>query len=259
MLAENAERLLGQLKPADKVLDVGAAACPFNRANWVLDITPYADRGFYRTFGGPASQGGSEERFTEDTWVVRDICDRTPWPFRDHEFDFAVCSHLLEDIRDPIWVCSELRRVAKRGYVEVPSREWETCRNLESRGIVGLSHHRWLIEIDGGALRFLMKHHVIHSHWRFSLPKSHARAMTPEQAVQWLWWEGELPAEEVVLAGVGEIERSLTDFVDRIRPYPQWRLSLARRQRRVRSLFDRGVGKARRMLDSQQPKRDPAG
>ena len=64
-----------------------------------------------------------------------------------------ICSHTLEDLRDPLWVCAELVRVAKAGYVEVPSRAAEQSRGWEHPRIAGLSHHRWLIEIDGPAHR----------------------------------------------------------------------------------------------------------
>jgi ubiquinone/menaquinone biosynthesis C-methylase UbiE len=50
-------------------------------------------------------QGPLPEGFTRDTWVQRDICDHEPWPFEDRQFDFVVCSHTLEDVRDPVWVC----------------------------------------------------------------------------------------------------------------------------------------------------------
>src|SRR6187401_3041518 len=100
MLESNAQKLLAELQPAHQVLDVGGWACPFNRAQWVLDAEPYETRGFYRTFGGPPSQGGDVEFFSKDTWVQRDICAREPWPFADKQFDFVICSHTLEDIRD---------------------------------------------------------------------------------------------------------------------------------------------------------------
>ena len=58
------------------------------------------------------------------------------------------------------------------GYIEVPSRLAETCRGWESDTIAGLSHHRWLIDIDETAAfgRFLMKYHMIHADRRFSFP-----------------------------------------------------------------------------------------
>ena len=248
MLEPNVQKLLAELKSSDVVLDVGGWACRFNRANWILDCEPYNTRGAYRAIGGPISQGGDTECFSEDTWLQRDICSREAFPFRDKSIDFAICSHTLEDIRDPLWVCSELIRVAKRGYIEVPSREWETCRGLERPNEVGLSHHRWLIDVSGKRLRFLMKFHLIHSHWRFSLPRSHAIRQTPEQQVQWLWWEDSFDFEEVIIHGVGNLERELERFVEQTRPYPAGRLALDRQARRAGSLLRRAIAKMHRIV-----------
>jgi hypothetical protein len=104
MFEPNVQRLLESLDPTNRVLDVGGWACPFNRAQWVLDSEPYETRGFYGTFGGPPSQGGDRESFSVERRVRRDICAREPWPFDAKSFDFAVCSHVLEDVRDPLWV-----------------------------------------------------------------------------------------------------------------------------------------------------------
>ena len=128
-------------KPDDLVLDVGGWACPFNRANWVIDSEPYETRGFYSKIGLPKSQGGEKEYFTKETWVQRDICDKEPWPFADKQFDFSICSHTLEDVRDPLFVCAEIIRVSKRGYIEVPSRIIESCRGVEHKKIAGLSQN----------------------------------------------------------------------------------------------------------------------
>ena len=78
----------------------------------MIDLMPYATRGLY----GPAA--ARPERFSEDTWVQQDICG--PWPFADDQFDFAVCAHTLEDVRDPIVVCDELSRVAQGGLRRGP-------------------------------------------------------------------------------------------------------------------------------------------
>ena len=226
MFQRNVDELLARLSPTDLVLDVGGWACPFNRAQWILDAEPFETRGYYRTFGAASSQAGDHEWFAKDTWVQRDMCAREPWPFADKQFDFVICSHTLEDIRDPLWVCSELMRVGKRGYIEVPSREWETCRGPERPSQAGLSHHRWLIDIDGSRIAFLQKFHLIHSHWRFSFPATHLRALPPERTVQWLWWTDTFSVAERTVHGVGKMEAELADYVQRIRPYAGWRLSL---------------------------------
>ena len=246
----NVETLLGLLRPDDLVLDVGGWACPFNRAQWVLDAEPYDTRGYYKTFGGKASQGGDREWFTADTWVQRDICEHTPWPFADKQFDFAICSHTLEDIRDPLWVCSELRRVAKRGYIEIPSRAFETTAGIERQGMAGLSHHRCLIDIDADEIVFLQKLHMIHAHWRFSLPKSYARRLSGEMAVQWLWWDETFRFREKTIHGLAAQESALEEYVHSVQPYPAWRLGLSGLWRRGTALADRAYSAVARRLRS---------
>jgi Methyltransferase domain len=248
MLPRKVDELLARLTDRDLVLDVGGWACPFNRAQYVLDAEPYETRGFYRTICLEPYQGGEKEWFTRDTWVQRDICDRTPWPFVDKQFDLVICSHTLEDIRDPIWVCSELVRVAKRGYIEVPSREWESCRGLERPGQVGLSHHRWLIDISEQHLTFLAKYHMIHAHWRFSLPNKHFLSLPPERCVQWLEWENSFTFAEKTIHGVQAMEDELSGYVQRIRPYSALALRLDRWYRGGREMATRVKRRIGRLL-----------
>jgi SAM-dependent methyltransferase len=211
-------------RPAALVLDVGGWACPFNRANWVLDAEPYETRGYYKTVGLPASQGGVVEYFTPDTWVQRDICDKAPWPFADKFFDFSICSHTLEDVRDPLYVCAELVRVSKAGYVEVPSRAAESCRGWEHPRIAGLSHHRWLIDVDGTHIQFTHKYHALHGDFENALPRRYLESMRPEDKVSFFFWEGTFTVGETTLHGVDRQRQYLQEFVA-----SRYQYSLARR------------------------------
>jgi hypothetical protein len=215
----NVSKIMSMLKPTDRVLDIGGWASPFNRANVVLDWAPYETRGAYRDFGGLPFQGPPEEHFTRDSWVNRDICDHTPYPFADKSFDFVTCSHTLEDIRDPIWVVREIARVGKAGYVEVPSRAWEQIRDLDLPGMVGLWHHRWLVEAEGTHLRFTPKYHSIHFDPRYSFPRRYLRELAPEERVLWVFWDERSPitAEEVSIHGA-RTGSMLSEFVAKRRP-----------------------------------------
>jgi hypothetical protein len=135
--------------------------------------------------------------------------------------DFVICSHVLEDVRDPLWVCREMMRVGRRGYVEVPSRLAETCRGIEP-GQVGWSHHRWLIDIGDAKIVFLMKYHTIHSHWRLSFPAAFLRRLGETERVQWLFWEHRFACEERTIHGPDAIIEELAGLVARVRPYPRW-------------------------------------
>jgi hypothetical protein len=90
----------------------------------------------------------------------------------------------------------EMIRVAKAGYIELPSRVWETCRGHEP-GISGLSHHRWLIEIGGNSIPFIQKFHCIHN-WCYSLPVSALRSLREEETVQWLFWQDSFECSETI-------------------------------------------------------------
>jgi hypothetical protein len=249
MFSPNVDRVLALLKPGDRVLDIGAWGCPFNRANYVLDAEPYETRGYYgRANGERAHHGPAEEHFTKDTWIRRDICAREPYPFKDKELDFVICSHVLEDVRDPLWVCSEMIRIAKRGYIEVPSRLSETARGWEHPRMAGLCHHRWLVDIRGNDVEFLMKYHSIHAHWRYSFPSEFSRSLAEERRVQWLFWEGSFGYSEKVIHGIAEVREELESYVRREHPYASWRITAAKRFEQVEALTHRVVAGIRRRV-----------
>lgn len=211
MLAANVARVLDLVREGDRVLDVGGWYQPFTRADVVVDLLPHATRGL----GGRAGPG--PERFDASTWVVHDVCSG-PLPFADGTFDYVLCSQTLEDIRDPVYLCAELRRVARRGYLECPSRAVESVRGLEGRNYAGYYHHRWLVEIVDGAVVFRVKPHAIHEDRRYHLPRRYLRGLSAADRVQWLFWEDGFDCCEAVQISHVQTRRELAAFVDRVAP-----------------------------------------
>ena len=156
--------------------------------------------------------GSGTDRFSPDTWVVRDICDRVPFPFADKQFDFVVCSQTLEDVRDPVWVCSELVRVARAGYIETPSRLEEQSYGIQGPW-VGWGHHHWLVEPVDGGLEFVFKHHVMHGRASDHFPAGFHQTLTEEERVVTLWWTGSFASRERLMAGADDLDSYLADFV----------------------------------------------
>ena len=158
---EEIERRLGV--GVKRVLDVGGARQLSRHATHVIDVLPYQIA--HAAWGRDCV----ERPIQSENWVVSDICDRKPFPFPDKFFDFAISSHVLEDIRDPIHVCSEVSRVTKAGYVETPSPLVELTRGVDpgGRSWVGYYHHRWLVDVEDGGLVFLFKPHFLCSSRRF--------------------------------------------------------------------------------------------
>jgi hypothetical protein len=173
----------------------------------VIDLISYDDRGQLGWDGDRQA-----ERFDPRSWVQRDICDREPWPFSDRQFDFSVCSHTLEDVRDPIWVCSELQRVSAAGYIEVPSVGEELTYGIHGPW-VGWSHHRWLVLIEPQRIEFVFKHHVVNrsgSH----LPAGSVDGLEAAQRVQTLWWQDPFDAAERFMLTAQELDQFLEGMTD---------------------------------------------
>ena len=70
-------------------------------------------------------------------------------PFRDKEFDFAICSHAIEHVENPDKACTEMTRIARAGLITAPS--------LFADLLFGRPYHRWLLVDRGGVLYFFRK------------------------------------------------------------------------------------------------------
>lgn len=87
------------------VLEVGSGGNPYARANVLLDAFEVTrQRHWVPLVADRPTVLGAVERL----------------PFRDKAFDFVIASHVLEHSTDPEAFLSELQRVARAGYIEVP-------------------------------------------------------------------------------------------------------------------------------------------
>ena len=185
----DAKEVLKMIKPGDRVLDVGGAAEVFPRANAVIDILPYKSR-------KPGQLKDIPEQFGAEDWYVGDICAPQVWSnFKDKDFDFVICSHVLEDIRDPVFVCGEMIRIAKAGYIESPSRFRECAKWNPDQPVSGWEHHRWIVDVENDTLVFTPK-----LHWanQFDYLGNRRRQYLADHSFQFvaLQWEGSFNYQE---------------------------------------------------------------
>ncbi len=192
-----------------RVVDVGGGANPCSRADFVIDGLSYEQRGALN------KAPSAEERVQRSTWIQLDLCAHTPWPFPDKYFDVALCTHVLEDLRDPIWVCHEIARIAKAGYIEVPSRVVEQSRGVEHPCYAGYYHHRWLVTSQNNKLLFRHKPHSLHV-----IPGAIVAEVGANQVLNQKYtnlgfeWSGSFEAEEVLCFDEQEVNRELCEFVE---------------------------------------------
>lgn len=106
------ERLAWSLRrlhcPVDSralVLEVGSGGNPYSRSNVLLDAFEVTQQRHWVPL-------------VADRPTVLGAVERLP--FRDKAFDFVIASHVLEHSSDPEAFLSELQRVARAGYIEVP-------------------------------------------------------------------------------------------------------------------------------------------
>lgn len=79
------------------------------------------------------------------------ICDSDEWSrlenivLNEGPYDFAICTHTLEDIYDPLTVLKKLPRIARCGVITTPSITTELSQ-VENKNWIGYIHHRWIFD-----------------------------------------------------------------------------------------------------------------
>lgn len=94
--------------PVDKnalVLEVGSGASPYFRANVLCDAYEVTQERFFTPL-------------VHDRPTILAFVEQLP--FKDGSFDFVIAAHVLEHSADPEKFISEIQRVGKAGYIEVP-------------------------------------------------------------------------------------------------------------------------------------------
>lgn len=117
------------IKRTDRVLEVGSGNNPTYRSDVIVD----------KYVKDCSHRGGVINIFSHQTFVN---ADGEHLPFKDKEFDYVICNHVLEHVEHPEQFVKELSRVAHRGYLEMPSLVGEY---LGPKG-----SHKWaILDIDG--------------------------------------------------------------------------------------------------------------
>lgn len=119
------------IRPTDFVLEIGSGNNPNRRSDILCDRYMHDN-----------SQRAGEFAAVIDRPMV--VADGYRLPFKDKAFDYVICSHILEHMEDPAALLREVTRVARAGYIEVPS--------ALSERVFGWDFHLWYCSLKKGRL-----------------------------------------------------------------------------------------------------------
>jgi hypothetical protein len=135
-----------RINPAYSVIDIGGSA-----GSWTHDI-----RDCLVDYIAPPSG---------DRVLALDICSLSAWEQlravvhrRGAPFDFAICTHTLEDLYNPFLALDHLPSIAQGGVISMPSLRTELYHHAESaQGYwLGYYHHHWMFDQDSGHDRMII-------------------------------------------------------------------------------------------------------
>ena len=118
-----------------KILDLGCS-----NANFWPEANHFADIHDYR------------EDFKIKNLKFTKIEPDKKLPFKDKEFDYIICAHVIEHVNDPIFFKQEIERIGKSGYIELPTRLNDNIVFGCDEEIYG---HKWWFEFDGDNKKFI--------------------------------------------------------------------------------------------------------
>ena len=110
------------IKDNDKVLEIGPGATPFHRSDVFLELN-------YDSDTDRIAQSGHTGILKTDKQII--YYNGKEFPFKDDEFDYVICSHVLEHVDDIPLFINEIQRISKKGYLEFPNIYYDYLHNIE--------------------------------------------------------------------------------------------------------------------------------
>jgi len=93
-----------------------------------------------------------KEFFTKKNLPYTQITPNAKLPFKDKEFDYVILSHVMEHVPNLLEFKSEIERISKAGYIELPTK-------LNDNIVFGCDEetlgHKWWFEFDDDKKKLL--------------------------------------------------------------------------------------------------------
>ena len=131
----------------------------FNRNYRVIDIGGEAT-GWTNTFADMIINFKSTNTSKS---MCLDICEEDSWQQliahvkEKGMYDYAICTHILEDVYNPFLTLKYLPKIAHRGAITTPYIINELSREQENIGYIGNIHHRWIFDVEDNKMLVIPK------------------------------------------------------------------------------------------------------
>jgi len=113
------------IRPHDKVLEIGPGSSPHSRSDAFLELDFESSRDRILQRGGVIGEADFGNRPVH-------YYDGGKFPFDDGQFDYVICSHVVEHVAEPSSFMNEVFRVGSgRGYLEYPLITYEYLYNFD--------------------------------------------------------------------------------------------------------------------------------
>lgn len=132
--------LIKSIQPGDRVLEIGPGSSPHPRSDAFLEMR-------FSTEKDARHQRADLGEFHTEKPIH--YYDGGVFPFKTKEFDYVICSHVIEHVDDVPGFLAEMFRVAHRGYVEYPTIHYDYLYNFDV--------HLNFVKRNGEALLYLKK------------------------------------------------------------------------------------------------------
>ena len=101
-------------------------------------------------------------------------------------YDYAICTHTLEDVYNPFTALEMLPKIAKAGVITMPSLRSELSK-VESNDWIGFIHHRWIFDVNNGEMLIIPKLEFLSS-----LVKDTIKFIPSQEEIRYEW-SGHIP------------------------------------------------------------------
>jgi len=110
-----------KINVGDRVLEIGPGGNPFSRSDVFLDINHKSNEEKLAQYGS-----NSDVKYNKPLYYY----DGGKIPFNDNDFNYVICSHVIEHVENIPNFITELIRIAPKGYLEFPSPYYEYLYNF---------------------------------------------------------------------------------------------------------------------------------